>query len=427
MRLFLAACLLASMPVLVLADEGGERGGPPGGGGGPPAMPPAPVRVTDVLEKTIQRGRTFVGTIDPARTSTVGSEHAGLVVEFLAREGMRVAADEVLVRMRTAQIDIRIQSAKAELRLRQERLAELDNGTRPEEIEQARARVRELEAGLELRRWRLQASEKLFRSKTISEDELREAQLAVQAAELIVAVAEKSLELAETGPRKEKKAQAQAEVDIQKAEVQRLEDERERTIIRAPFDGYVTQEHTEVGQWLTPGDPVATIVHLDVVDVTVDVVEDFIGSLRLGSDVRVSVEAVQDRVFTGTIARIVPQADLRGRTFPVKIRLENERLGDSMLLKAGMFASATLAVGQDAPALFVPKDAVVLGGPVPVLVWVVDPASSTAVMVPVTLGVAYQDLVEVIAPPGQLTAGAKVVIRGNERILFPGQPLQIAE
>jgi len=118
---------------------------------------------------------------------------------------------------------------------------------------------------------------------------------------------------------------------------------------------------------------------------------------------------------------------LRGRTFPVKIRLENERLGDSMLLKAGMFASATLAVGQDAPALFVPKDAVVLGGPVPVLVWVVDPASSTAVMVPVTLGVAYQDLVEVIAPPGQLTAGAKVVIRGNERILFPGQPLQIAE
>lgn len=427
MRVLLAACFLVWMPLLAVADEGDKPGGPPGGGGGPPAMPPAPVRVAEVLEETIQRGRTFVGTVDAARSSTVGSEHAGMVVEFLAREGLRVAADDVLVRMRTAQIDIRIQSAKAQLRLRQERLAELENGTRPEEIEQARARVRELEAGLELRRWKLQASEKLFRSKTISEDELREAQLAVQAAELIVAVAQKSLELAETGPRREKKAQAQAEVDIQKAEVARLEDERERYIVRAPFDGYITHEHTEVGQWLQPGDPVATIVHLDVVDVTVDVVEDFVGALRIGSDVRVSIEAVKDRVFTGTVSRIVPQADLRGRTFPVKIRLDNERLGDSMLLKAGMFASATLAVGQDAPALFVPKDAVVLGGAVPVLIWLVDPASSTAVSVPVTLGVAHRDLVEVIAPSGQLAAGAKVVIRGNERILFPGQPLRITE
>ena len=418
----LAAALLVILLPLVARAEGGRPAG-----GGPPAMPPAPVRVAPVVEKSISLGRTFVGTVEPSRTSTVGSEQAGLVVEFLAREGLRVEADQPLARLRTSQIDIRIQSAKAELRLREQQLAELQNGTRPEEVEQARARVRELEAGLELRRWKLEASEKLRESNTISEDELRDARLAVRAAELVLAVSQKALELAEAGPREERKAQAEAEVDIQKAEVARLEDERERYVIRAPFDGYVSREHTEVGQWLRPGDPVATILHLDVVDVTVDVVEDFVRLLTVGSDARVSIDAVPGRIFTGKVSRIVPQADLRGRTFPVKIRLENEREGDAMLLKSGMFASATLAVGEDAPALFVPKDAVVLGGRVPVLVWIVDPAGSIAAMVPVTLGVAYEELVQVAGPPGLLAPGANVVVRGNERILFPGQPLQIVE
>ena len=428
MRTLLVACLLALLPLTAQAGGGPGGNGPGNGqGGGPPAMPPAPVRVATVVEKTVHRGRTFVGTVEPSRTSTVGAEQAGLVVEYLAREGTRVAADQVLARLRTSQIDIRIEAARAELTLREEQLAELENGTRPEEIEQARARVRQLEADLELRQWKFQASEKLFRSKTISEDELRESQLAVRAAELLLAVAQKALELAEAGPRAERRAQARAEVDKQKAEVSRLEDERKRYEVKAPFEGYVTAEHTEVGEWLQPGAPVATIVHLDVVDVAVDVVEDFVLPLKLGDEVRLAVDAVPDRLFTGRIFQIVPQADLKGRTFPVKIRLDNERRGDATLLKAGMFASATLAVGQDEPALFVPKDAVVLGGPVPVLIWLLDPESSTAVMVPVTLGVADEDMVQVGGPPGPLQAGAQVVVRGNERILFPGQPLKIVD
>lgn len=424
MRSLLAACLVALLPVLAMAEDESKQGPP---GGGPPAMPPAPVRVAEAVQMTVPRGRTFVGSVEPSRTSTVGNEHAGVIVEYLVRDGMRVQKDDPLARLRTAQIDIRIRAAKAELRLREARVAELDNGTRPEVIEQQRARVAELQAGLELSRWKLKASEKLFRSKTISEDELRDSQLAVQAAELIVAAAQKALDLAESGPRQEKKDQALAEIDIQKVEIARLEDERERYVIRAPFDGYVVEEHTEVGQWVQPGAPIATIAHLAVVDVTVDVVEDFVGLLAVGDPVRVAIEAVPGRLFTGTLERIVPQADLKGRTFPVKIRVTNETVGDAMLLKAGMFASATLAVGADAPGVFVPKDAIVLGGPVPILIWLVDPASSTATMVPVSLGIAHEDLVEVIAPPGLIAAGAKVVTRGNERIMFPGQPLQILD
>jgi RND family efflux transporter MFP subunit len=164
------------------------------------------------------------------------------------------------------------------------------------------------------------------------------------------------------------------------------------------------------------------IVALDEVDVTVDVVEDFVGGLAEGLPVRVSIDAIPDRIFTAPIYRIVPSADRRGRTFPVKIRLTNEPVGPSVRIKAGMFASATLAVGEERQAVLVPKDAIVLGGMVPIMVWTVDPTSSTAKMAPVTLGVAVDDLVQVIGP---VKPGDAVVVRGNERIRFPGQPLRI--
>ena len=103
----------------------------------------------------------------------------------------------------------------------------------------------------------------------------------------------------------------------------------------------------------------------------------------------------------------------------MKVRIENERVGDAVLVKAGMFANATLAVGDKRQALFVPKDAIMLGGPVPVMVWAVG-EGETAQLVPVRLGVAVDDLVEVIGP---LQPGMQVVVKGNERIYVPGRQL----
>jgi len=388
-------------------------------------MPPAPVRVASVVMRTVKAGRSFVGAVQSSRSSRVGTEFGGLVTEYLAEEGMRVKAGDPLAKLRTVLLDLRIQAAKAELAVRRAQLLELENGFRPEELAQAKARVAEATADLALKRWRLEATEGLYANKTISEDELRTARLAVRVAESALDVQKNALALAVAGPRAERKAQARAQVDEQEIEVARLEEEHDRYVIRAPFDGIVTKELTEVGEWLATGASVAEIDHLGEVDVVVHVVEDYVSRLRVGTPARVTLGAIPGRIFTGPIREIVPRADARSRTFPVKIRLRNETLSDgSVLLKDGMFAEATLAVGEESPALLVPKDAIVLGGMVPVLVWIVDGATSTAKMVPVKLGVAVDDLIAVTGP---LEPGQKVVVRGNERILFPGQPLRVLD
>ena len=66
--------------------------------------------------------------------------------------------------------------------------------------------------------------------------------------------------LAVAGPRKEQIAQAHAQVAIQDATVERLKDQLTKHTIISRFDGYVTAEHTEVGQWVKQGDPVADVV-----------------------------------------------------------------------------------------------------------------------------------------------------------------------
>ncbi len=416
-----AAVLLGLLAGVVWAEGGGGKAG--AGPAGPPARPPQPVKAAPVVARSVREGRSFVGSVEPTRRSVVGSEFAGLVTALLVRQGDRVEEKQPVAKLSTAILDLDLAAARAELALRTERLRELQNGSRPEEVQQSRARVAQQEADLELKTWRREAAERLYSDHTISEDQLRDARLQEKDAGLLVDAAKAALALVVAGPREEEVAQAKAQVDGEQATVDRLEEQRSRYEIKAPFGGWVVAERTEEGEYLSVGAPVVEIVALDQVDVVVQVPEDFVGGLVEETSVRVEIDALARRMLTGKIHRIVPQADVRGRTFPVLVRLDNERVGDEPLIKAGMFARTTLAVGQESQGIFVPKDAVVLGGPQPV-VWVIDPKTSVAHPVAVVLGAAVDDLVEV---KGELEAGVQVVTRGNERLFPPAAPVQVQD
>jgi multidrug efflux pump subunit AcrA (membrane-fusion protein) len=375
------------------------------------------VRVAEVVEKTVAEGRTFVGTALPSRQSVVGSTVEDVVVELLVREGDRVEEGQPLVRLRTATLTIQLDAARALLEERRQELAELENGSRPEEVAQARARVGQTKADVDLRRWKLDAAQRLFDNGTITEDEVREAQLAMARAEERHKEDVAALALVEAGPRKERIARAAAAVAGQEAEVRRIEDDLERHTVRAPFAGHVVAEHTEVGQWVDRGGAVVELVALDEIDVRITVLEDHVPGLRVGMPAAVSFGALPGDAFAGTVQRIVPSADVRARAFPVEVRVANKGA-----IKAGMFAQVTLPLGEPKAALLVPKDALVLGGPAP-MVYVVND-DSTVLAVPVELGVTEGELIQVKSR--EIAAGQRVVVRGNER-LHPGVRVRVAE
>ena len=141
--------------------------------------------------------------------------------------------------------------------------------------------------------------------------------------------------------------------------MRRLEDERERLTIVAPFNGYITQKSAEEGEWLNAGAPVANLVRLDLVDVVSNIEEVWLPLARLGAQVELQFDALPGQPWQGTIEEIVPRADWESgsRSFPLRIRVENVIANDQPTLMEGMLARVQIK-GESRSAMLVPKDSI---------------------------------------------------------------------
>jgi len=395
----------------------------------------APVKVSAIARGEIAAGQSYVGTIHPVRRGVVGSAVAGRVVKFLHNEGDYVEEGEVLAQILTGTIEIELAAAKAELKVRQEMLAESTKSF-PAEQEQAEARLAAAKARRDHAQAMFRRAAALRERKSTSDEAYDAAQAAALESEADFLSAQAARRLIFEGAREQKIKELEARVLAQSEAVNLIEDRLAKYTIKAYFSGYVTQEFTEVGAWVKDGDPIVEVAEMDQVKVRVNVPEDQIDQLDPGEDVRVEVNATRQKYYLGQIEAIVPQADLKARTFPVLVRLENPkrpRQPDATgakdhaghVLKAGMLARVMLPVGHQKDALLVPKDAVVLGGRDP-LIFVVEQGAEAGEgqvrQVAVELGVATGGNVQIRATgDGQeLRQGTLVVVEGNER-LRPGQ------
>jgi RND family efflux transporter MFP subunit len=403
------------------------------------APPPPKVFVSTARLDTVSEPKSFVGTVKPLRKSIVGSAAAGRVEEYLVNEGDFVTKGQPIAHLRRGIIGAEKKAAEAELALRKAELAELVDSW-GDKVKMAKARLASSQAMLTYREAKRERGKTLGLSA--SREELEENNAIALQSQALVEEAVTSIRSLTQGPNQRidpmKKidqemtadatwgyALGEAKIAVQSAEVERLTEQYERHTMFAPYDGYVTQELTEVGQWVMQGDPIAEIVELSQVDVEVAVLEDYVARLDPSVVGDVEVPALRGQRFEGTIGVINPQADARARTFPVKVRVQNvidAKRGP--LLKAGMFARVTLGVGDPVSVPLVPKDAVVLGGKVPV-VYVVDADKGGRLNVrpvPVTLGASRGLWISVGST--EIKEGEQIVVEGNER-LRPMQEVRI--
>ncbi len=200
----------------------------------------------------------------------------------------------------------------------------------------------------------------------------------------------------------------------QEAVVEGIEDKIGKCTITAPFDGRITEEYTEVGQWLDQGEKVTAMIQLDCVKVRVPVTEKYITNLKIGDECKVTISALGGMIRRGTIIHVVPQADSRGRTFPIYIKLDNS----DEVIKSGMFAEVTFDIGSLLSATMILKDGIVrrLGRKF-IYLAVDDKAKEVAI----NTGITHKNLIQIL---GDVTPGADVIVRGNERVRN-GQDVQV--
>ncbi len=410
----------------------------------PGGMPPSPVEVARAQALTEAASKAFVGSLVPIRKSTVGSAVDGRVVEIFVDEGDPVNVGpagsenengeilgQPMIQLRTVALDIEIEAAKVELESRKMAASELRQ-LLPAEIESAEAAVEEIKARLQYSQENYERLQGLAEDNGVARRELDEAYSLFRSQSQLL-IGSQALFNRLKATRDEKLSQATLRVDAQRAEIRRLEEQRFEYTIRAPFAGFVTAKNTELGQWVKRGDEVMEVIQLDPIELVVPVPESYIQKLQISMDraraqkknvpAVITLQSVTELI-EGEVVQIVPEANLLSRSFPVKIRINNPSIGNGHLLKSGMMATARMFVGPAEPMLFVPKDALVLGGP-QVIVYVVrkDPVDQddVAIPVPVQIGASINRWIQV---SGQLEADDRVVILGNER-LRPNQKVQI--
>lgn len=412
------------------------------------ARGPALVAVAPVVEQEAASSETFIGTVMAKRRSIVGCAVDGRVLHFFAEEGDLVKMqkpeeqDETMAdligqpvaQLRTKTLEIQIAAALAERELRAQELKQLE-ASLPQQLEQAKARKLASEAKSKFAQSDLKRVQGLFRqARAVSQADLDAAvSTGTSTQQDFLEASSRVVELEQTSDLKI--AQAQAKLLVQEEEVHRLTDLKAKYTIRAPFKGHVVTKHVEVGQWVQQGDPIVEIIELDPVEVELALPASYIHRLqgalaaKLTANevlqVEVQIDALPDQLFSGKVTKIVPDADRRSRSFPVKVEVPNSHDAGHPL-KPGMLARVSLSVGSQGKVLMVPKDALVLGGRsrmVYVMAKTADGKGATAKPVNVTIGAAFGSMVEV---RGDLKKGDQVVIAGNER-LRPGQAIRTAE
>jgi RND family efflux transporter MFP subunit len=327
--------------------------------------PPAPVRYTTARLHQVRGEVTLPGTVTARTSSVVASEVAGMVTHLLVREGESVRRGQSIARLRQQTLELRLAQLEAELK--------------------------EAQARLDLADRSLGRSRELHDSGVVSQQQLDDAVSESEA--------------------------WQGRVDSAQAQIDRLEDDLERSRIPAPFAGVVVAEHVDVGEWLDVGGAVVEMVSLDDLEVVTALPERYFERLTKGTAVRLTFEALPGFVVEGEVSAIIPQADRQSRTFPVKVRVANPE----GRIAVGMLARLAFAAGSEHDAIIVPKDAIVarMGSS---LVFVID-SDNTIATKTVTTGAGVGGWI--VVEEG-LAEGERVVVRGNER-LRPGQTVQAEE
>lgn len=321
-------------------------------------MPPSPVKYTEVQEYSVHRTIQLPGTVLSRTLSLVAGEVPGLVIELSAREGDTVRKGQPLAQLRTQRLELQRDAAVAQLK--------------------------EAESRLKLSEISLTRVKGLLKEEVASQQDFDNALYEHTAWE---------------GRVEDLKARI-AEIDLGLA----------LCTIRAPFAGLVTEEMTEVGQWLEVGGTVVEMISLAEMEIHVDVPERYFSMLNPGATASVTLDAIPGLEISGVISAIIAQADPEARTFPMRIAIQNKdgRIG------SGMLAQVTFPAGKEYRATVVPKDAVVRQGQGEFVYRI--SGENKVDMIPVQTGEGVGSWVVV---NGDLTVGQKVVTRGNER-LFPG-------
>ncbi len=202
---------------------------------------------------------------------------------------------------------------------------------------------------------------------------------------------------------------AQSDLAVARARLAQLQDQIERTRVRAPFPGVVVERVARAGERVGTGARILRLVDPDRLEVVARAPLRYYRYVQPGDELTVDAEG---EVFDAPLRTVVSVGNEDLHVFELRLDIERP-------LPVGQTARVTIPTAELREVLAVPRDALVLRGS-GTAVFVIE-EDGTARRATVSTGIGQGDWIEVAGP---VQAGDRIVVRGNER-LRDGQEVEI--
>ena len=336
------------------------------------------------LKQDLDIRLTYTADITPNQSVNLFSRVNGYIAKIYVDKGDLVKANQLLIEIDHSDYRHAVDQAKANLAA-------------------AKARVSQQDASVRNTTLTLNRMQALIKDQFVSQHDLDNAQVAYDAAAAALDSLRAQVQQMEV-------ALAQAETNLA------------YSYIRAPFAGYVAERNLDLGSYVsgttagtsTISRGILTLHEIQTVRILIEVVEKDIPLIQAGQKVEVRAEAYPNRIFEGTVTRIVQALNRATRTMTIEVDLPNK----DHVLKGGMFARVEVLVGAHRNAIQIPLDAV---SRLEDSQYVYIVREEKAQRVPVEIGVRDENRVEITKG---LEGSEQVIVSGKD-LVHDGSPVQM--
>ena len=286
------------------------------------------------------------GTIE-ATNVTISAKTTGQIKKLLHDEGDQVKAGDTLLIIDTDALNIQLKQLQAGTDVTQAQYQMMRNGSRKEDIMQGESVVQQAEVNYNLAKQDFERMQKLYSELSITKKQFDDAQGRFDIVSSQLQSAKENLRKLKNFARPEELKQAEGRVNQSVANMDLIKKSINDSYIISPVRGVLSQKYFEEGESVSPMSSLVKISDLSNVELFIYVPETELPKIKYGQKAEVKVDAYKDKVFTGKVVYISPEAEFTPKNiqtkdertklvFGVKINIQNA----DMELKPGMPADA---------------------------------------------------------------------------------------
>ncbi|HVB80263.1 MAG TPA: efflux RND transporter periplasmic adaptor subunit [Candidatus Binataceae bacterium] len=299
---------------------------------------------------------TLYGNVD-IREVQVAFNDSDRIARMFVQEGDFVKPDELIAELDSRRYAARADQARHNVKAAQDVLNRLLNGSRPEEIVQARSTMEALHATMRDAEATYRRNLELRRERVIPEQTLDDAEARYKAAAGNYDAARQAWILAVKGPRIEDIENGRAMLKADQAALALAERELADTKLYAHSEGVIEDRILEPGDMASPVVPVFTMALTNPLWVRAYIPETYLGRIYPGMKASITTDSYPGKAFQGWIGYISPTAEFTPKnveTSELRTRLVYQvrvyACNPQNQLRLGMPATVTVALNQPIPS-----------------------------------------------------------------------------